>query len=59
MKFSRLVLGLVLSVGFATCSNDDSLFEEEPQVKSYEFVSLQWKLKSTEGQYIVEENKFP
>ncbi|WP_339653674.1 hypothetical protein [uncultured Salegentibacter sp.] len=54
MKISRLILGVVLSVGFASCNNDDSIVEEEPQVKSYELASLQWKLKSTDGQSIIE-----
>ncbi|MBZ9629745.1 hypothetical protein LB465_03055 [Salegentibacter sp. LM13S] len=46
----------ILSIGFVSCSNDDSLIDDEQKLKSYELISIKWKLNDTDGQSIVEKN---
>lgn len=53
MKFTNVFIGLFLSIGFASCSNDD-LIDDEQGSKSYELIAIQWKLNETDGQSIVE-----
>ncbi|MDT0689155.1 hypothetical protein RM549_05125 [Salegentibacter sp. F188] len=54
MKFTNIFLGLFLFLGFVSCSNDDDFIEEEQRSKSYELISVQWKLDENDGQSIVE-----
>ena len=54
MKFTNVFIVLFLSLGFASCSNDDTLIDDEQRSKSYELVAIQWKLDETDGQSIVE-----
>lgn len=55
MKFTKIFIGLFLSLVFVSCSNDDTFTEGEQKLKSYELLSIQWKLNETDGQSIVEE----
>ena len=54
MKFGRLFIGLFLSIGILSCSNDDDLINDEQQLKSYELVAMEWKLGLTDGRSIGE-----
>ncbi|UJH91698.1 hypothetical protein LZ575_03150 [Antarcticibacterium sp. 1MA-6-2] len=58
MKFTKVFLGIVLFIGFASCSSDDALNDVEQRSKSYELIDIQWKLDETDGESIVE-NKIP
>jgi len=55
MKFTKLFIGLFLFIGFVSCSNDDTLSDDEQRLKSYELIAIQWKLNVNDGQSIVEE----
>lgn len=54
MKFTNVLIAIFLCVGFASCSNDDTLVDDEIESKSYELIAIQWKLNETDGQSIVE-----
>ncbi|TVZ26904.1 hypothetical protein JM83_1903 [Gillisia sp. Hel_I_86] len=54
MKLSKLFIALFLSIGFISCSEDDTLINNDQELKSYELVSVQWKLNTNDGQSIVE-----
>ena len=54
MKFTNVFIGLLFSIGFVSCSSDDSINDEEQGLKSYELISIQWKLNETDGQSILE-----
>ncbi|MDT0691950.1 hypothetical protein RM549_19345 [Salegentibacter sp. F188] len=54
MKLTKMFIGLFLSIGFMSCSEDDTLIEDEQISKSYELISIQWKLNETDGQSIIE-----
>jgi hypothetical protein len=54
MKLTKVFIGLFLSIGFASCSNDDTLIEDEQRSKSYELIAIHWKINETDGQSIVE-----
>lgn len=58
MKYNNLLIGLFISIGLISCHNDESLIYDEQILKSYELISIQWKLNATDGQSIVE-NKIP
>ncbi len=34
-------VGLFLSIGFASCSNEDTLINDEERLKSYELITVQ------------------
>lgn len=55
MKLTKIFIGLFLSIGFVSCSDDDTLIDDEQRLKSYELIEIQWKLKATDGNSIVEE----
>ena len=54
MKFSRAFVIVFFSFGILACSSDDAEFDNEQYLKSYELVSIEWKLSENDGQSIVE-----
>lgn len=54
MKFTKLFIGLFLSIGLVACSSDDTITDEEQGLKSYELISIQWKLNEADGPHIIE-----
>jgi len=54
MKITKTLIGLLLFITFASCSDDDSITDNNQESKSYELVDMQWKLKATDGQSIIE-----
>lgn len=56
MKFSKERFFIfILYFGLVSCSLEEGLELEEQKLKSYELISLQWKLKGSDGQSIVEQ----
>lgn len=55
MRINKLLIGLLFSIGFISCQSDEILIEDVETAKSYEFISIEWKLAETDGQRIVEE----
>jgi len=53
MKLTKLFIGLFLSVCFISCSEDETLINNQ-EIKSYELTSIQWKLNTNDGQSIIE-----
>lgn len=54
MKFSRAFVIVFFSFGILACSSDDAEIDNEQYLKSYELVSIEWKLSENDGQSIVE-----
>ena len=55
MKNRQTLIGLFLSIILVSCHSDESLIDDEQSLKSYELISIEWKLDETDGQSIVEE----
>ncbi|MCM4169207.1 hypothetical protein KCTC52924_00731 [Arenibacter antarcticus] len=55
MNLTKICITLFLSIGFISCSDDDTLIDNEQRLKSFELINIQWKLNLTDGQSIVEE----
>ena len=55
MKIHKTFIGLFLSIGLISCHSDESLIDDEQTLKSYELISIEWKLDATDGQSIIEE----
>ena len=55
MKYNKVLIVLFLSIGLISCDSDESSIDDEQTLKSYELISIQWKLDANDGQSIVEE----
>ena len=53
-----IIIGLGLSLGFLSCASDDTTTDLEDQLKSYELMSVEWKLDDNDNQIIIE-HKLP
>ena len=54
MKFANVFIALFLTINLVSCSDSDTLIDNEQELKSYELIKIQWKLDSTDVQSILE-----
>lgn len=55
MKIHKTFIGLFLSIGLISCHSDESSIDDDQTLKSYELISIEWKLDVIDGQSIIEE----